>query len=199
MEELLKYSYSVNYLIQCKCYYCLVLFIMILVPKNICYLPYYGALQSTGSFFHDKSITLGSLIGVSSILEFSRRSLRGRKTEPSKEKKSTKSRIWLFSLCLRDSTDAKSVRSPQSLGHFLEVERRAADEYRRNQSPTNIGPDELDLAQPVTQPNSLFVNGRIAPPQSSSDVERRKDRGLEHGDGFGVPSLCSCMCGQPSD
>ncbi|KAK9998603.1 hypothetical protein SO802_018206 [Lithocarpus litseifolius] len=155
--------------------------------------------ESTGSFFHDKSITLGSLIGVSSILEFSRRSLRGRKTEPSKEKKSTKSRIWLFSLCLRDSTDAKSVRSPQSLGHFLEVERRAADEYRRNQSPTNIGPDELDLAQPVTEPNSLFVNGHIAPPQSSSDVERRKDRGLEHGDGFGVPSLCSCICGQPSD
>lgn len=172
---------------------------MILVPKSTCYLPYYGALQSTGSFFHDKSITLGSLIGVSSILEFSRRSLRGRKTEPSKEKKSTKSRIWLFSLCLRDSTDTKSVRSPQSLGHFLEVERRAADEYRRNQSPTNIGPDELDLVQPVTEPNSLFVNGHIAPPQSSSDVERRKARGLEHGDGFGVPSLCSCICGQPSD
>ncbi|GMY10853.1 hypothetical protein FCV25MIE_06092 [Fagus crenata] len=156
--------------------------------------------ESTGSFFHDKSITLGSLIGVSNILEFSRRSIRGRKTEPLKEKKSTtKSRIWLFSLCIRDSTDVKSVKNPQSLGHFLEVERRAVDEYRRNQSPTNIGPEELGLTQPVTESNSLFVNGHIAPPQTSSssgsDFERRKY--IEHGNGFGVPILCSCMCGQP--
>jgi hypothetical protein len=154
-------------------------------------------LQSTGSFFHDKSITLGSLIGVSSILEFSRRSIRGRKTEPSKDKKSTKSRIWFFSLCLRDSSstdDARRVKNASSLGHFLAVERRAADDYRRNlQNPSVIGPDELALAQPFAEPNSLFVDGRIAPPQTGSDMERGKDSG------FGVPLLCSCMCGQPSD
>ncbi|XP_059430590.1 uncharacterized protein At3g17950-like [Corylus avellana] len=153
--------------------------------------------QSTGSFFHDKSITLGSLIGVSSILEFSRRSIRGRKTEPSKDKKSTKSRIWFFSLCLRDSSstdDARRGNNASSLGHFLAVERRAADDYRRNlENPSVIGPDELALAQPFAEPNSLFVDGRVAPPQTGSDMERGKDNG------FGVPLLCSCMCGQPSE
>ncbi|GAV57917.1 hypothetical protein CFOL_v3_01453 [Cephalotus follicularis] len=129
--------------------------------------------ESTGSFFHDRSITLGSLIGVSSILELSkrslRRSLRGRKAEVLKEKKSNnKSRTWLFSLCSRDSTDAENVNNPLSLGHFLAVERRASNGCRRNQSPDFFGPDdELVLAHTNTQPNSLFVNGRIAPPQSS--------------------------------
>ncbi|KAB1226021.1 hypothetical protein CJ030_MR1G025238 [Morella rubra] len=164
--------------------------------------------ESTGSFFHDKSVTLGSLIGVSRILELSRRSLRGRKTEPSKEKKSNKSRIWFFCLCLRpDNADTKRVKNPPSLRHFLDAERKAADEYRRNQNSNTIGPDEIGMAQePFTEPNSLFVDGRIAPPQSSSgnsvsDAKRGKLRGLEHGNGFGVASLfpCMCMCGQPSD
>jgi len=26
-------------------------------------------------------------------------------------------------------------------------------------------------------------------------MERRKDGGIEHGNGVGVPLLCSCMCG----
>ncbi|KAK9280348.1 hypothetical protein L1049_014036 [Liquidambar formosana] len=159
--------------------------------------------ESTGSFFHDKSITLGSLIGVSSILELSRRSIRGRKPEVLRGKKNYKSKTWLFSLCSRASTDAESVNNPSSLGHFLAVERRAANECRRNQSPTIYGPDELALAQPITETNSLFVNGCVAPPQSSpwhggSDVERSQNRGLEHGNGYGVPVLFSCMCGQPT-
>ncbi|KAF3454717.1 hypothetical protein FNV43_RR05165 [Rhamnella rubrinervis] len=162
--------------------------------------------ESTGSFFHDKSITLGSLIGVTSILELSRRSLRGRKTDQDncKAKKSSnnKSRIWFFSLCSRNSTDAESVNNAQSLGHFLAVERKAANEYRRNQplmSPTMYGPDEFSVPQPVTEPNSLFVNGRVAPPQSSTpwcgtEVDSTKNTGLDHG----IPLLFSCMCGQPS-
>ncbi|KAG4978743.1 hypothetical protein JHK82_038027 [Glycine max] len=43
--------------------------------------------ESTGSFFPDQSITLGSLMGVSSIVELSRRSLRGTKAELLKSKK----------------------------------------------------------------------------------------------------------------
>lgn len=175
-------------------------FIVIIILSLKCIfvlVPYHVVLQSTGSFFHDKSITLGSLIGVSSILEFSRRSIRGRKTEPSKDKKSTKSRIWFFSLCLRDNSstdDARRGNNASSLGHFLAVERRAADDYRRNlENPSVIGPDELALAQPFAEPNSLFVDGRVAPPQTGSDMERGKDNG------FGVPLLCSCMCGQPSE
>lgn len=152
--------------------------------------------QSTGSFFHDRSITLGNLIGINSILELSRRSIRGRKTDQickdksgnnNNNKNSTKFRLCFFSLCSRDSTDGENVNTPPSLGHFLAEERRAAiDEYRRN--PQIYGPDdELAMAQQAaTEPNSLFVNGQVAPPQSSpwfdSDVDRRK------------PLLFSCMC-----
>ncbi|KAJ0083499.1 hypothetical protein Patl1_30900 [Pistacia atlantica] len=164
--------------------------------------------ESTGSFFHDRSITLGSLIGVSSIFELSKRSIRGRKSEAVvKEKKSNnKSRTWFFSLCSRDSTDAANVNNnnPPSLGHFLAVERRAANGNgcRRNPlSPNDIyGPDELAMAQPNLESNSLFVNGRIAPPQSSpwhgSEVDMRNNGGLEHVNGCGIPELFSCMCGQ---
>ncbi|GMH12757.1 hypothetical protein Nepgr_014598 [Nepenthes gracilis] len=159
--------------------------------------------ESTGSFFHDRSITLGSLIGVSSILELSRRSIRGRRPEPLKVKKPCKSRTWFFSLCSRDSTDARSVNAP-SLGHFLAVERRAAsNEYRRNQSPSASIPDEISLGQPVSEPNSLFVDGRIAPPRSSQwpsseAAESSNNGGLVHGEGFGISVLFPCICGQTS-
>ncbi|KAJ6948072.1 hypothetical protein NC651_002433 [Populus alba x Populus x berolinensis] len=159
--------------------------------------------ESTGSFFHDKSITLGSLIGVSNILELSRKSTRARKVEVVEEKKSCKSKTWIFSLCSRDTTDARSVNSTPSLGHFLAVERRAAGEFRRNHGPVIHGPpDELELAQPVTEPNSLFVNGHVAPPtlnqSCGAGAERSGNEELEHCSGYGVPVLFSCMCGQPS-
>ncbi|PON44158.1 60S Ribosomal protein [Parasponia andersonii] len=161
--------------------------------------------ESTGSFFHDKSITLGSLIGVSSILELSRSSIRGRKSEPSKEKKtnnkSRTKRIWCFSLCRSDITDiAENPNSiAPSLGHFLAVERKAANECRRDyQSHGFYAPDELALAQPTTEPNSLFVNGLVAPPQSSTDMDMRRNRGLDHGIGRGISLLCPCLSGQSS-
>ncbi|KAK9176044.1 hypothetical protein WN944_028057 [Citrus x changshan-huyou] len=191
-----------------------------LFPEKSCVLPVFTLvcrilamciLQSTGSFFHDKSITLGSLIGVSSILELSKRSLRGRKAEAVavKEKKSgNKSRSWLFSLCPRDTTDAANVNrnNPPSLGHFLAVERRAANNgCGRSQSPNLYGPDDqMAMAQPSFESNSLFINGRIAPPRASpwrfSDAERRDNGGLEPetGNGCGIPALFSCMCGQSS-
>ncbi|KAK9732994.1 hypothetical protein RND81_04G036700 [Saponaria officinalis] len=98
--------------------------------------------HSTGSFFHDRSITLGSLLGVSSILELSRRSIIGRQSEPLKVKKPCKTIPWIFSLCSRDSIDVKNTtNTTPSLGQFLAVERRASnniDELRRNnESPTH--------------------------------------------------------------
>lgn len=161
-------------------------------------------LQSTGSFFHDRSITLGSLIGVSSILELSRRSIRGRRAEPLKVKKPCKAKPWIFSLCSRDSIDVKSTtHNTPSLGQFLAVERRAANnDQRRNQSPNDYVPDEISLAQPIPQPNSLFVDGRVAPPQSSSlsgfETESGQSEGNDQGNnnGHGVPVLFSCMCGK---
>ncbi|KAL8129025.1 hypothetical protein V2J09_018180 [Rumex salicifolius] len=82
--------------------------------------------ESTGSYSNERSITLGSLIGVSNILELSRRSMRrGRREEPLKSKKPYNCRTWLFShCCSRHCTDV--IRNPPSLGHFLDVERRAA-------------------------------------------------------------------------
>ncbi|KAG5253719.1 60S Ribosomal protein [Salix suchowensis] len=162
--------------------------------------------ESTGSFFHDRSVTLGSLIGVSNILELSRKSTRTRKVEVAEDKKSCKPKTWIFSLCSRDTTDAKiSVNNyTPSLGHLLAVERRAAGEYRRNHSHVIYGShDELELAQPVTEPNSLFVNGHVAPPRlnqsSGAGAERIGNEELEHcSSGYGVPVLFSCMCGQPS-
>uniref|UniRef100_A0A5B6YTM1 Uncharacterized protein n=1 Tax=Davidia involucrata TaxID=16924 RepID=A0A5B6YTM1_DAVIN len=160
--------------------------------------------ESTGSFFHDTSITLGSLLGVSSIVDLPSRSMRGRRPENLVGKRSYRTKTWCFSLCPRHSTDAESSvkNNTPSLGQFLEVERRATNEHRGNYNPTSIyGPDELALAQPDRESNSLFVNGRIAPPQLSpwlgSDVQRRENRGLEeHGDGYGVPGLFPCLCGQ---
>ncbi|XP_022730943.1 uncharacterized protein At3g17950-like [Durio zibethinus] len=159
--------------------------------------------ESTGSFFHDKSITLGSLIGVSSILELSKRSVRGRKDEETREKRSKNNRpkVWFFSLCSRDNTDAENVNATNapSLGHFLAVERRAAVEYRRNQNPATVyGPDELALAQPNLESNSLFVNGCVAPPRSSSCHGPDAENGKNDGNSYGVPVLLSCVCGQPS-
>lgn len=160
--------------------------------------------ESTGSFFHDRSITLGSLIGVSSILELSRRSIRGRRPEPLKNKKPCKAKPWIFSLCSRDSIDVKSTtNNTPSLGQFLAVERRAANnEQRRNQSHNLDVPDEISLAQFIPQTNSLFVDGRVAPPQSSSlsgsEGESSQSGGIDHGNnnGHGVPVLFSCICGQ---
>lgn len=53
----------------------------------------------------------------------------------------------------------------------------------------------------VSDPNSLFVSGHIAPAQSSSwldsNGERRSSRDLfENGNGYGAPLLLSCLCGQ---
>ncbi|CAI9783247.1 unnamed protein product [Fraxinus pennsylvanica] len=154
--------------------------------------------QSTGSFFRDKSITLGNLIGISSILELSRRSTRGRIPEPLRNRKSYKSKTWFFSLCSKLSTDAVSINNTSSLGHFLEAERRAASNYRGNPSPGAYGLD--DFAH-VPDPNSLFVEGHVAPPQSSSwldssNGERNFNRDLfQEGNGDGSPILFSCLCG----
>ncbi|KAK1412815.1 hypothetical protein QVD17_34338 [Tagetes erecta] len=148
--------------------------------------------ESTGSFFHDRSITLGNLMGVSSIVELSRRSLRRGKmlseTE-TKAKSNPKFKTWCFGLCcLCQSADVIEVSTNNivPLGHFLEVERRAAQDHRRgHHSPLMYGADELTLAQPFRESsNSLFVDGQIMPPTRSSPWsnldanERTKSRGF---------------------
>ncbi|OMO97160.1 hypothetical protein COLO4_14818 [Corchorus olitorius] len=156
--------------------------------------------ESTGSFFHDKSITLGSLIGISSFLDLSRRSTRRRPTETLRDQKNYKSRPWLFSLCSKLSTDAVDTNNTQSLGQFLEVERmRAAggNIYRRNQTPVPASaPGDFQPVTLASEPNSLFVGDRIAPPSNAVDGLKSDRELLEHGNGYGVPLLLSCLCGQ---
>ncbi|CAN4116954.1 unnamed protein product [Withania somnifera] len=155
--------------------------------------------QSTTSFFHDKSITLGSLIGITSILEFSRRSTRRRAVVETKirDKKksinSNKSRTWLFSLCSKLSTDAVSMNNinhAPSLGHFLEAERKAV-------AATNCSCRPNDFNQLTDHSNvnnsSLFIGGQIAPSPPSHDESRK---GLfEQNDHHGSPLIFTCLCG----
>ncbi|XP_075637579.1 uncharacterized protein LOC142609754 [Castanea sativa] len=148
--------------------------------------------ESTGSFFHDKSITLGSLIGVSSILDLSRRSTRGRTSETLREGKNHKHKSCLFSVCSKLSTDAVNASNTPSLGHFLEEERRAATVYRRNQSPDIYGPSDFSPIPPVSDTNSLFVGGQVAP---QSSVPRKPDNELLDSNGYGIPLLLSCLRG----
>lgn len=165
----------------------------------------WNSFQSTGSFFHDKSITLGSLLGVSGIIGLSRRSTRRRAVETSKGKKNHKSKPWLFSLCSKLTSDSvnESNNTP-SLGHFLEVERRASNNNinRRNHGgPIEYGTDNFSPAVPVSDPNRLFVDGLVAAGQPSSshraDGGARSNRKLlESGNGFGTPLVSSCLCGQ---
>ncbi|CAK9188190.1 unnamed protein product [Ilex paraguariensis] len=149
---------------------------------------------------HDKSITLGSLIGISSILELSQRSIRRRTAETFRSKKSSKS-TWLFSLCSKLRTDAVSMSNTPSLGHFLGAERKASTNYRRNQSQNTHVPDDFSDLVPISESSSLLISGQIASPQSitwfRSEGERRSNSGLlEHGQEHGAPLLFSCFCGQ---
>lgn len=155
--------------------------------------------ESTGSFFHDRSITLGNLMGVSSIVELSRRSLRRGKMLSetlalgSNRKPNHKSKSWCFGFCLcqRGNVDVVDVSNNNivPLGHFLEVERRAAQDHKRGQhSPFVYGADELTLAQPFGESsNSLFLDGRIMPPTMSSPWSGSNTNGKREGRGFMTP------------
>ncbi|XP_039044397.1 uncharacterized protein At3g17950-like [Hibiscus syriacus] len=117
--------------------------------------------QSTGSFYHDKSMTLGSLIGISSFIELSRTSTRRRRTQTSREeKKNCKFRTWFFSLCSKLSTDAVDTNiKSQSLGQFLQVERRAAaNTCTRNHHHTSVSYGPADFLPLMLTAYSLFVS-----------------------------------------
>uniref|UniRef100_A0A1D1YDP7 Uncharacterized protein At3g17950 n=1 Tax=Anthurium amnicola TaxID=1678845 RepID=A0A1D1YDP7_9ARAE len=169
--------------------------------------------ESTGSFFHDRSITLGSLMGITSILQLSSGSFSGRRRQDSLRRRKSIQRprtSWFFSLCTRATVDGDTAATGKapSLGHFLEVERRASGGHRRNRVPITYELDGVLLeSQPVPEPNSLFSNGCIAPPPAptqdgggessgwagSSDKRHQRDSG--HANGHGIPVRFSCMGG----
>ncbi|TYG96922.1 hypothetical protein ES288_A11G392000v1 [Gossypium darwinii] len=156
--------------------------------------------ESTGSFFHDKSIPLGTLIGLSSFLELSSRSSTRQRTTQSSTNHNNgyKSRPWPFSFCPKLTADAVYTNNKsRSLGHYLAVERRAATGNIGRRDRNSVGHKPVGDLSPVmlnTEQNSLFVNDRIAP---RIDGRKSADRGLlEHGHGYGVPLLLSCLCRQ---
>ena len=135
-------------------------------------------------------------MGVSSIVELSRRSLRGAKTEVLNIKKENKfnfiSRLFCLSSRSKNPEAKNHKNNAPSLGQYLAVERKAANENRRIQNPLIYGPDdEIALAETnIAEPNTLFVNGTIAPPQAQSVSPRQKK-------GFGsFAEMFSCICGQ---
>ncbi|WOG96657.1 hypothetical protein DCAR_0415993 [Daucus carota subsp. sativus] len=151
--------------------------------------------ESTSSFFHDKTISLGSLIGASSIVGLSRRSAKGRASETFRDKKQYKPKPWLFSICSKLTTDAVTTNRTPSLGHFLEVERRTANIYKRNQSLITYCPGDFSY----TSSNPSFHSGYVDPPNrpspwTSSDDER-SNAGLfeDSANEYRTPLLFSCL------
>ncbi|KAF4381272.1 hypothetical protein F8388_016228 [Cannabis sativa] len=154
--------------------------------------------------------TLGNLIGVSSIFQLSRRSTRGRTPENLSGGKILKSKPWRFSsLCSKLTTDAVTdSNNTPSLGHFLETERTRSRtsgsniHKRSSRSPLYYGPNDYSPAPTISNVNSLFVDGLVAPCPSTSSGSISRDRPqtelLEGGNnnGFGVSLVIPCLCGQ---
>lgn len=145
--------------------------------------------QSTGSFFHDRSTTLGTLMGVSfppitfrapsqhrdphSATAGSAAALGGsrRTTKPKKKKNRSaaaadvaavvaeRRRRW-WSLCRDGDT------RPASLGEFLEVERRFGDGAFYGTAAELEG---MVMGQQRNNGRVLFANGRVLPPAADVD------------------------------
>ncbi|XP_058732410.1 uncharacterized protein At3g17950 [Vicia villosa] len=132
--------------------------------------------QSTGSFFHDRSTTLGTLIGLTfrapphntnspSAVEPSRRAVKSKRNINSNAADfvvSKRRRRW-WNFCSHG--DSRSA----SLGEFLEVERRFGDAVFY-ETAAELEGLVVDSPQQRSSGRALFADGRILPP---SDVEER--------------------------
>ncbi|WRX19569.1 hypothetical protein QQP08_012056 [Theobroma cacao] len=153
--------------------------------------------ESTGSFFHDRSTTLGTLMGVSfPAITFRAPSQHRHETQPtnagslsstgSKPKKrraltsvafgaerlGRRRRRW-WQLCRDD--DAK----PSSLGEFLEVERRFGDGafYGAAAELEGVMGTPQDEHQEARNGRILFADGRVLPPPPPSGDDDDDDEG----------------------
>lgn len=143
--------------------------------------------ESTGSFFHDRSITLGTLMGVTfqtitfrppSMTQNRQSNVEGSSSvgaaSSRKNRKSKKSRVaaveeeerrhfrrrrW-WRLC-RDECDSK----PASLGDYLEVERRLGDGALDGGAAAAAAELEgVVIDATPTNGRTLFADGRVLPP-----------------------------------
>ncbi|VFQ83462.1 unnamed protein product [Cuscuta campestris] len=163
--------------------------------------------ESTGSFFHDRSITLGSLMGVTfpaltfrapsqsrhrqGSAEASRdddgaRRRRGKKTPKrmtgvaaGEEEMHRRWRWWRF--CREGDGDYK----PASLGEFLEAERRFGDVAFYG---------VVEAAQPRNG-RGLFADGRVLPPAAADGESGAAERWSCGACKFSVVSLSGICAG----
>ncbi|KAG2294520.1 hypothetical protein Bca52824_041189 [Brassica carinata] len=155
--------------------------------------------ESTGSFFHDRSITLGTLMGLSftatmPMMPFRASSHRHvspsltasdatrpnqRKRPPSNSSERHRRRKW-WRFC-RDDDDgpgngmqrgAGDCSRRSSLGEYLEVERRFGDEavYGSAESELEGVVARYREQQPAVAERALFADGRVLPPASAEIV-----------------------------
>ncbi|KAJ8457842.1 hypothetical protein OPV22_030768 [Ensete ventricosum] len=157
--------------------------------------------ESTGSFFHDRSsITLGSLIGITSILDLSNRSLRrSRRQENPRATKNSKTKTW-FSLCSRTQLSGDVTDAAPSLGSFLEAERRASDAHQVRNNGVSITYELEGLAEsrPAPEPNTVFSDGLVLPPPPPPPQSRTHAvLGLHSGQCFAL--MFPCMAPQSTE
>ncbi|PRQ15883.1 hypothetical protein RchiOBHm_Chr7g0178231 [Rosa chinensis] len=161
--------------------------------------------ESTGSFFHDRSTTLGTLMGVSfPAITFrapsqSRRELQSagstsgggsRKAKKPKKKSAaaavagvTERRRRWWSLCRDDGT------KPASLGEFLEVERRFGDGAFYNTAAELEG--VMVAQQPRNGGQMLFADGRVLPPSNVDDGASSSTAGVLCRFPVALTAICS--------
>ncbi|KAL4292512.1 hypothetical protein AHAS_Ahas18G0035500 [Arachis hypogaea] len=143
-------------------------------------------------------------MGVSTISELSRRAPNNNKTEQglNKIKKQNNNRFsFMISrlLCPSSSSRTRNTKNNNnnsnsnndgpSLGEYLAVERTS------NKPIIYYGPDdEIALAETIhiAEPNSLFVNGTIAPPQTNNNKKKKKKKRFLRSS---LLELFSCVCG----
>ena len=151
---------------------------MILLSVSL-FSEFNSVLQSTGSFFHDRSTSLGTLMGVSfpaiafrvssqsrdhhaaaaATADVSRKSKKPKRKTTAPGLVSDRKRKW-WQLCRDDGV------KPASLGDFLEVERRFGD--------AAFYDNAVDLEGVVTADQrrsgrNLFADGRVLPPAPTEE------------------------------
>lgn len=125
--------------------------------------------ESTGSFFPERSTTLGTLIGIPSSGFFGES--RGvaqqcLENDNSRRRGTVRHRSWCPFLVCASNDSCEESMSP-SLAHLLELERIAALSQRPEIGEEPADEDGGSVGENAFRRNTLFDDDRILPPQPS--------------------------------